>query len=111
MLPRVPTERLVAERQRRARFFDATLFGEPAWDILLDLAKCEASGRMVSVTSACIGSGAPPTTALRWLNRLQQIGLMSRIPDPTDHRRCWVELSLEGRDKMARYLVAVGRGE
>ena len=38
------------------------LFGEPAWDILLDLYIANVENKPVSVSSACIGSAAPPTT-------------------------------------------------
>lgn len=53
-------------RARRARddVFGKDLFADPAWDILLDLAIARAENKQVSVTSLCIASGVPATTAL-----------------------------------------------
>ena len=48
-------------------------FREPTWDILLDLYLAAAKGRPVSVSSACIGSGAPQTTAIRHLAELTEL--------------------------------------
>ena len=47
----------IAAREYRARrsperYFDRRLFGEPAWDILIDLLIQQSSGKTVSVTSA-----------------------------------------------------------
>ena len=45
------------DRRRRTKIFQSEeLFGEPAWDILLDLFIAAKERRRVSVTSACIGS-------------------------------------------------------
>src|SRR3546814_5777917 len=69
--PSLPDPRLVRriihQRQLRARFFDPALFGDPAWDMLLDLTAARAEHNRVSVTSLCIASGVPLTTALRWI--------------------------------------------
>ena len=65
-------EAIYAGRRARTAIFgaDAELFGEPAWDILLDAAIMEGQGRSVSVTSACLAADVPPTTALRYLSAL-----------------------------------------
>ena len=48
----------------------------PAWDIMLDLYKARGSGRRISVTSASIGAAlSGGTTALRWLQALENMGL------------------------------------
>ncbi|MEO0698636.1 MAG: MarR family transcriptional regulator, partial [Pseudomonadota bacterium] len=53
--PALPDPKLVrqmiAGRQARARFFDAELFADPAWDMLLDLTAAHAENARVSVTS------------------------------------------------------------
>ncbi|WP_156839397.1 MarR family transcriptional regulator [Novosphingobium aquimarinum] len=55
-----------ADRRRRPKIFaNEDLFGEPAWDILLDLFIAEKERRRVSVTSACIGSAVPSTKVSR----------------------------------------------
>ena len=70
-----------------------TLFGEPGWDVLLDLYIQEKSGSRSSVTSACIGSRAPHTTALRHITALCKSGWIVRIADETDKRRFWLALT------------------
>ena len=57
-------------RTRNAIFGSPDMFGEPAWDIPLDLYIAYAENKPVSVSSACIGSASPPTTGLRWLGVL-----------------------------------------
>lgn len=77
------------DRRRRSKIFQADdLFGEPAWDILLDLFIAAKERRSVSVTSACIGSAVPSTTALRWITILEKHGLLVREADPGDARAC-----------------------
>lgn len=65
---------------------------EPQWRILLDLA---ANGEC-SITSACIASGAAPTTALRHIGILQERGLIGARDDERDWRRRWLSLSEAG---------------
>lgn len=99
-------------QQRRARdevFLDSDLFGEPAWDILLDLARAQAAGERTSVKSVCVGSCSPSTTALRWLGVLEKRGLVEREEDPFDRRRAYVRLSKEATAKLRRYFGALSQ--
>lgn len=111
--PPLPDPRLVRtiirQRQARAKFFDGELFADPAWDILLDLTAARAEHSRVSVTSLCIASGVPPTTALRWIGQMTQSGLLERVEDETDRRRAFVALSAGAADAMARYFAELGR--
>ena len=100
---------LVAQRQARSRFFDAELFSDPAWDMLLDLTAARAEHTRVSVTSLCIASGVPPTTALRWIGQMENAGLFERLQDDTDRRRAFIQLSDRAADAMARYFTEVGQ--
>lgn len=95
---------LVAARADRDAIFQSGLFSDPAWDMLLDLAVAEASGRPISVTSLCIASGAPTTTALRRIDELMEAGLIDRRPDPSDRRRIIVELTVLGRSRMEAFV-------
>lgn len=95
-----------ARRRKRATIFgDSELFGEPAWDILLDLYIAQAENKPVSVSSACIGSAAPPTTGLRWLGVLADHGLVEREHDPHDQRRVLVRLTEKALDAMDDYFA------
>ncbi|NCP18457.1 MAG: winged helix-turn-helix transcriptional regulator [Erythrobacter sp.] len=101
----------IRKRQMRARFFDAALFADPAWDILLDLTAARAEGRRVSVTSLCIASGVPPTTALRWISQMTEHGLLQREEDMVDRRRAFVSLSDTAVEAMAQYFDTAGACE
>jgi len=111
--PPLPDPRLVRtmirHRQLRARFFDGELFADPAWDMLLDLTAARAEHTRVSVTSLCIASGVPPTTALRWISQMTQAGLLERVEDESDRRRAFIALSAPAADGMARYFAELGR--
>ncbi len=111
--PPLPDSRLVRrvirQRQLRSRFFDGALFADPAWDILLDLTAARVEHARVSVTSLCIASGVPPTTALRWIGQMTETGLLRRVEDETDRRRAFITLSDCAADAMARYFAELGR--
>lgn len=93
-------------RESRGRFFSADLWGELGWSMLLDLFVQRVRGKAVSITSACIASGGPPTTALRWLHLLEQEGLTYSQVCSDDARRRYVGLSPSGYEGMRRYLSA-----
>ena len=80
-------------RRLRESLFPEPIFADPAWDILLELYACKLEGTRVCVSNACIAAQVPHTTALRWLDRLEEFGLIERCPDPTDSRRIYVELT------------------
>ena len=100
-------EMLVA-RRGRTRFFPDGLFSDPAWDILLDLLKSRLSQRRVSVSSVCVASNAPPTTALRWIKLLENEGLVTRRADPFDGRRFYIELTEQAEASLGQYFASVG---
>lgn len=97
-------------RRRRARFLTGDLFGEPTWDILLDLYIAARENRRVPTTSACIGAHVPPTTALRWLRILEARGIVEREEDGRDGRRTFVRLSSRGLSSMDAYLQSLTSG-
>lgn len=90
-------------RRRSAIFRNSMLFGEPGWDILLDLFIAASERKTISVTSACIGAAVPSTTALRWLKVLETEGLVVREHDPNDNRRINVRLTASAFGKMCDY--------
>lgn len=110
--PPLPDPRLVRkiirQRQLRSRFFDPDLFADPAWEMLLDLTAARAEHTRVSVTSLCIASGVPPTTALRYITLLMESGLLDRSEDSTDRRRAFLSLSDKASDAMAGYFRQLG---
>lgn len=84
---------LIRFRRDRGRFFDAALFADPAWDILLELYAAELGQQRVSVGSLCVGAAVPATTALRWIAALENKGLICRTDDPMDGRRVFIALA------------------
>ena len=82
-------------RARRLRdgLFPAGIFADPAWDMLLDLFACRLEESKVYISDACIAASVPQTTALRWVDRLEECGLVERHPDAADSRRIYVELT------------------
>src|SRR5690606_16707066 len=101
--------RIIRQRQLRAKFLDGELFADPAWDMLLDLTAARVEHTRVSVTSLCIASGVPPTTALRWIGQMTAAGLLERVEDETDRRRVFITLTDRAVDAMARYFAELGR--
>lgn len=103
----VKTVRQILEaRRQRGNYFRHDLFGEPAWDMLLELFAAELEQHRVSVSSVCVGSVVPTTTAFRWLKKLEQSGFLVRESDPCDARRQWVQLTPRASAAMQRYLAA-----
>jgi len=103
--------RIIRERRVRERFFKEARFGEPAWDIILDLTLAWFEGKTVAVSSLCIASGVPMSTAMRWINEMIEVGLIDRWIDPTDGRRNLMQVSPTTRDAMLRYLAALNVSE
>jgi DNA-binding MarR family transcriptional regulator len=97
----------IRARRLRERYFAASLFADPAWDILLDLAAARLEGRLVSVSSLCIAAAVPTTTALRWIKNLLDLGMLDRSADPADARRAFIGLSPATARTMDRCLEAV----
>jgi predicted transcriptional regulator len=98
------------ERRVRDHVAELALFGEPAWDILLDLFASEAEGKAVSISSACLAASVPMTTALRWVTRLEEEGLIERRATG-DRRRINVRLTPSGRERVSRTVVAMSSAQ
>ena len=97
-------KRLYAGRSRRKDFLTSEMFGEPGWDMLLALFNAEAGGHRLTVTSLCVASLCPDTTALRWLERLGQLDLVRRVKNPLDGRVFFVDLQPAARTAINSYL-------
>lgn len=98
-------------RQRDAIVGFKGIFGEPGWDILLDLYIAARNGTETQVSSVCIEAGVPSTTILRWIGRLERDGLIYRAADAGDARRRYVRLTPEGHatmDRVLRVIATIG---
>ena len=99
---------VIRARRLRDRYFAGDLFGDPAWDMLLDLLQAEISQLRVPVSSLCIAAAVPATTALRWLKTMVSRGLFVRRADPHDGRRVFVELAPAASQALRAYFAEVG---
>lgn len=89
-------------RHREKVFGETQLFGEPTWDILLDLFIAELRNVKMQTTSVCIGAQVPQTTALRWLALLEREKLVRRYRDRDDSRRVYIQLTELALRKMVQ---------
>lgn len=96
---------IISKRRQRERHFDADLFADPAWDMMLDLYACWLDRKRVSVSSLCIAAAVPATTALRWIKLLEKKGHLVRVPDQHDARRIYVALSPAALLELHRYFA------
>jgi hypothetical protein len=99
---------VIQSRRLRNRFFDKELFADPAWDMMLDLFYAEIAQLRVSVSSLCIASAVPPTTALRYIKTMTDADLFRRRPDRHDARRVFVELTPLASEGMRCYFNEIG---
>ena len=82
------------------------LFGEPAWDILVELFIAHCEGATVPTGALGIGSGLSSSSAQRLVQRLIDARLVVSAPDPDDRRRHFVSLSPEIAHRLTAYFVA-----
>jgi hypothetical protein len=100
---------LLRARRLREDFLPGDLFADPAWDMLLDLLAARLEQERVSVSSLCIASAVPPTTALRWIRTLTDKGIVRRQADPQDGRRVFIALTEETAEALTRWFAASRR--
>jgi len=96
---------LLRARRLRDQLLPGDLFADPAWDILLDLTAARLERQRVSVSSLCIASAVPPTTALRWIRQLTDRGLLERQDDDMDGRRVFISLTPAGYQAVERWFA------
>jgi len=100
---------LIKARRMRDQYFDAELFADPAWDMLLDLMAARLEGTKVAVSSLCIAASVPPTTALRWIKTMTKEKIFIRKADDKDGRRIFIELSDEATAGMVGFFAMIRR--
>lgn len=96
---------LLRREMKRREIGGGELFGDPTWAMLLDLLLAKIEGRRVSVSSACIASGAPMSTALRLVRRLVDESVLCRLPDEQDRRRHFLAINPKFEHPLVEYLM------
>ncbi len=99
-------EEAYSDRRRRERLFDehSDLLGDHAFDMMLYLLIGHLRRSAISVSNACYASGAPQTTGLRYVAKLEERSLVVRSDDPFDKRRQLLSLTEAGQALMKRCL-------
>ena len=95
---------IYATRRERRRFLPASLFGEAGWDMLLLLYWADAHGRGLNASILTKAVGAPESAALRWLQALENEGLIVQHHNSTGPMSHIVALTDSARASLARYL-------
>lgn len=101
---------LLVSLNRRGKYLPGAVFGDPQWLMTLDLFIASEERRDISVSSLCMASGVPPTTALRHIRYLESQGIFERASHPNDKRISHLRLSDRARRQVARYLTAISSG-
>ncbi len=86
-------EAILTARMRFGRAFGFDLATDPTGDMLLYLYIREHEGRSTSLSSLWGASSVAYSTARRCVNAIEERGVVTRIPDPTDGRRYLVCLT------------------
>jgi DNA-binding transcriptional ArsR family regulator len=98
--------RIYAAGIERQRTFPEVVFDQPAWSIMIDLYIAHHEKRLVNMFGASIGARVPQSTAHRWLEKLEDAGLVARVPSVLNGRDVLVALT---PDAVARMEGLLGR--
>ena len=98
---------LIKRRRSREGHFGPGLFSDPAWDLLLELYSAKLAQCRCTISGIVDASNVSQTTGIRWLDKLAERGLVTRMPDRYDLRRTFVELTHEGEGVMNDYFRCV----
>lgn len=96
--------RMIAFRRRREELLGKQGFGDPVWDMLLELLAAHEEGKQISVSMLCAAAHVPTSTALRWISAMESEGRLIRESDPGDRRRINVRLAPRAVKQMRQLL-------
>ena len=93
----------------RLRALDGIVEPDATWSMLTELLRARLIRRRISVTSLCLASKSPVTTALRRIERLLETGFITYSLDPKDRRRKYIELTDDGATKVQDVVRGIAR--
>lgn len=93
--------RIRAQRKYRIKYFGPSVGQDVPWDILMVLF---ANDGGLKITSVQADVGGSPTTALRWLQRLEELGFIHRHEHPNDRRIVNIALTPLAREMLSQFL-------
>ncbi|WP_420606328.1 MarR family transcriptional regulator [Novosphingopyxis sp.] len=79
-------------------------FQNPPFAILLELFILGCNGKSAPVKNICLAACSSQSTALRWVQRLVDQGLIERTHDREDARRVLLNLTCEGETALIKLL-------
>ena len=80
-------------------------FGEPAWDILLDLFIHEAKDQRLSMSALCVTAAIPTSSAMKLIQRMCDDGILQRSPDTADGRRSLINIAPTVAHRLRAYFA------
>jgi DNA-binding MarR family transcriptional regulator len=83
------------------------MFGEPAWDLLLTIYVHDEKRAVLTISQLAELANTPMTTALRWIDYLEETGLIVRDRSSADERASAIALSDHGRAQLQSYFAEV----
>ncbi|PBN43525.1 winged helix DNA-binding protein [Sphingobium sp. D43FB] len=101
---------LITVRRLVGRYIGFELSADPVWDMLLDLYASDARARDIAISSLASAANVPPTTALRAIKGMAELGLVSRHSDPKDGRRIYIRLTPSAHEALAAIFDAIADG-
>jgi len=87
-------------RRLRAEIFPRVQFGNPNWDVMLDLFIQEVNGFRSSLDHLALTGDLPAPVIYESVAELDRLGLIDRAPDRFDNRVAWLSLTAAGRQGM-----------
>lgn len=108
-IPKQVVAAAIRASQERVRYLPAELFSDPSWIMILELLHAEIEQRRVTVSNICGASGAPASTANRWLTALEESSLVTREAGRQDPANHFVELTPKASIALRSYFRDVAR--
>jgi DNA-binding MarR family transcriptional regulator len=99
----------LTNRRRRIGIFGATMFGEPGWEVLLTLYASDSRHLTIARISKTVTASWSST--LRWIEQLDETGMVTREPNPTDRRSVLVAITPKGVRALDLYFSQMPKSE
>jgi DNA-binding transcriptional ArsR family regulator len=95
----------IATLARREEILGSNLFGDPAWELLLQGFAAALSYERLTTSIFITRVKLPPSTTSRWLKKLEADGLLQRETDPFDARLSLISLTPQAFEGLVRYFT------
>jgi DNA-binding MarR family transcriptional regulator len=99
--------RSITRRKLRTAIFPDAIFGEPAWDMLLELYARGSDNEPDVQNLLAELSGIPTTTAIRWMDYLEEQQLIRRDVHPFNGQHPVIRLTEKAKAIMDCYFAQV----